>query len=197
MASLDNERRRYFRVTDLVGIHYRFLNDSERDLAMAAQPTSLQTVLNQLESEITTVLQSVKASSPDVHHVLELFNQKINLAFGHGIADQSQDAGSSVRACQVNISACGIAFPAPEEARLNQYVELDLTLYPSNLRIQLVAAVIACENYEDELNDNRYLIRADFVNISDSDQELLVQHVIKRQSQLLKEQREKDQDEPV
>lgn len=190
MVNLDNERRRYFRVTDLVGIHYRFLSENERDRVSMDQQTSLQAVMGQLENEITTVLQSVKSSNPDIYHVLDLFNQKINLAFGHGIADQNLESGTSIRACQVNISACGIAFPVPEAAPLNQYVELDLTLFPSNLRMQLVAAVIACEEYDDQSNDNRYLIRADFVNISDTDQEILVQHVIKRQSQLLKEQRE-------
>lgn len=143
MVNQGNERRRYFRVNDLVGIHYRFLSESERDSAITAQPTNLQTVLGQLENEITCTLESIKSSSPDVYHVLDLFNQKINLAFGHGIADQSLDAGMSVRACQVNISACGIAFPSAEAAQLNQYVELDLTLYPSNLRVQLVAAVIS------------------------------------------------------
>lgn len=195
MADSQNERRRYFRVSDLVGIHYRFLTDGERDLAMAAQPTSLQQVLTGIDDEIAVVMQSIKQSNPDVHQVLDLFQQKINLAFGHGLADQDQDAGAAVRACQVNISACGIAFPCPESVTLNQYVELDLTLYPSNIRMQLLAAVIACEDFEDELNENRFLIRANFVNISDANQELLVQHVIKRQVQLLHEQRETEESE--
>lgn len=196
MKDTQKERRRYFRVSDLVGIHYRFLSESERDLAATSQPTSLQKVWGEMEDEISVAMQSIRQSTPDVHRVLDLFNQKINLAFGHGLAESdSVDKEGSLRACQVNISACGIAFPSVESPSLNQYVEIDLTLYPSNIRLQLLAAVIACDDLEDEIDGNTRLIRADYVNISDADQELLVQHVIKRQAQLLKEQREQKSEE--
>ena len=58
------------------------------------------------------------------------------------------------------------------------------------MHITLIAAVIACEEFLDEVNDNTHLIRADFINISDVDQEHLIQYVIQRQAQQLTEQRE-------
>jgi c-di-GMP-binding flagellar brake protein YcgR len=192
---MQNERRRYFRVTDLVGISYRFLTENESELAAQAQPASLKHLLGQIEDQINVVLQSLRYREPDIHQVLELFNQKINLAFGHGLADRDQELGQSMRACRVNISASGIGFPSPEPAHLNQHIELDLTLFPSNIRLHLIAAVIACEEFEAPEDDNRYLLRADFVNISDADQELLVQHVIKRQATQLKELREQGRHE--
>jgi len=185
------ERRRYFRVSDLVGLNYRLLAENERELAMGAQPSSLKSLLGQIEEQINVSLLALKNSSPELHKLLDLYNQKINLAFGHGLADSSQDTGQSIRACQVNLSACGIAFACDEQASLNQHMLLELTLYPSNIRLQLVAAVIATEPYDGE--GGKYLVRADFVNIADADQELLVQHVIKRQAMQLKEQRERSE----
>jgi len=184
------ERRRYFRVTDLVGLNYRFLSEGERDLAMSAQPTSLNNLLATIEEEIVVILHSLKLQNPELHRLMDLFNQKINLAFGHGLADKNQHSGASIRACQVSISACGIAFPCREEAQLGQTLALDLTLYPSNLRLQLMASVISCEPHPHSSKDEPYLLRADFENLSDNDQELLVQHVIKRQAHQLKDQRE-------
>ncbi len=194
MTDGQHERRRYFRVSDLVGMNDRFLSDGERDLALNAQPTSLKSVLSQIEEQVTVSLLALKNSQPDIYHILDLFNQKINLAFGHGVAGNEDQGAQGTRACRVNLSACGIAFPCPEAAQLNQYMVLELTLYPSNMRLQMVAAVISCEPADSEsASDDAFLIRADFVNISDADQELLVQHVIKRQAIQLKERREQAQ----
>jgi len=184
------ERRRYFRVTDLVGLRYRYLSAGETDLAVQAQPTSLKSLLSQMENAIATDLAIIKQSQPEIHNILDLFNQKINLAFGHGLAQESdEEIEQSTSACQVNLSACGIAFPVDEAVGLNQHIHVELTLYPSNSRLQLLAAVIACEAL-DEMHDGKsWVMRADFVNLSEVDQEMLVQHVIKRQVQLLKGQR--------
>ncbi|MDX1453789.1 MAG: PilZ domain-containing protein [Oleiphilaceae bacterium] len=190
MSMQQDERRRYFRVTDLVGLSYRLLDDGERELAIMAQPSSLKSLLAQLDEKIMVALQSVKSVSSELHLLLDLFNQKINLAFGHGIAAQSEQYEHAMKACQVNLSACGIAFPSKETAQLNQYMLLELTLFPNNVKLQLLAAVISCEEHPEATDNCPYLIRADFTNITDADQELLVQHVLKRQGQQLKEQRE-------
>lgn len=195
VASVESERRRYFRVTDLVGLRYRFLSEGETDLAVQAQPTSLKSLLSQIEHQIATDLTVIKNSHPEIHNILDLFNQKINLAFGHGLATgEKEDLEQSTSACQVNLSACGIAFPADHSAVLNQHVHLELTLYPSNTRMQLLAAVIASDPLSESIEGKSWMIRADFVNLSEMDQEMLVQHVIKRQVQVLKDQRSEELD---
>ena len=193
MSAQHHERRRYFRVTDLIGLNYRLLNDGERELAIRAQPSSLRSLLTQMDEQIAVALQSIKGVSADLHLLLDLFNQKINLAFGHGIAGQAADYEQAMKACQVNLSACGIAFPCHETMALNQHMLIEITLFPNNIKLQLLAAVIACEDHPEATDNCPYLVRADFTNISDADQELLVQHVIKRQGQQLKEQREEQE----
>ena len=189
MTAPQDERRRYFRVNDLIGIRYRALSESETQRAIHAKPSSLKNLLSQMDEDIIVALAQVKNTDSDAYHVLNLLNQKINLVIGHGFV-KSDEGIESMRACEVNLSACGIAFPCSTPAKLNQHLEIELSLYQSNIHITLIAAVIACEDLIDEVNENTHLIRADFINISDIDQEQLIQYVIQRQAQQLTEQRE-------
>jgi hypothetical protein len=184
-----HERRRYFRVTDLVGLRYQFLSQDEQALAIQAKPSSLKDLLKQIDNEVLANLALIQTSQPEVHRLLDLLNQKINLALGAENHSQDDDLESSNNVCSVNLSACGLAFPSDKSATLNQYVSLELTLYPNNVRLTLLAAVISCDRYEESSERNKFIIRADFVDISDANQEVLVQHVIKRQAMQLKQQR--------
>jgi len=182
------ERRRYFRVTDLVGLRYQFLSQDEQALAIQAKPNSRKDLLKQIDNEVLANLALIQSSQPEVHRLLDLLNQKINLALGNDESEKNEiDADGNI--CSVNLSACGLAFPANMPASLNQYISLELTLYPNNIRLTLLAAAISCDRYEEESERNKYIIRADFVDISDANQEVLVQHVIKRQALQLKQQR--------
>ncbi|KZY84091.1 hypothetical protein A3740_22435 [Oleiphilus sp. HI0068] len=58
--------------------------------------------------------------------------------------------------------------------------------------MQLLAAVIACDALDESIDGKPWLARADFVNVTEIDQETLVQHVIKRQVQQLKGNRSED-----
>ena len=69
-----DERRRYFRVSDLVGIKYRLLSEGERDLATQEKPTSLKSLLGQIEEQISIKLASIQVAQPEVHQLLDLFN---------------------------------------------------------------------------------------------------------------------------
>lgn len=183
------ERRRYFRVTDLVGLRYQFLSQDEQALAIQSKPASYKELLKQIDNEVLANLALIQSSQPEVHRLIDLLNQKINLALDADHLNSEEDPEHSNNICSVNLSACGLAFPSAKSATLNQYVSLELTLFPNNVRLTLLAAVISCDRYEEESERNKYLVRADFVDISDANQEVLVQHVIKRQALQLKQQR--------
>jgi hypothetical protein len=189
MSALDDERRRYFRMNDLIGMRYRLMSEGETQLAMQAKPSSLKNLLSQVDEEITVALAQVKNTNPNSYHILSLLNQKLNLVIGQGIVKNAEDL-TFIRACQVNLSACGIAFPCSSVENLNQHIQIELSLNQGSVQLTLIAAVISCEEALDEVNGNTHLIRADFINISDVDQEHLIQYIIKRQAQQLGEQRE-------
>ena len=171
MLKSNQERRRYFRVTDLVGLRYQFLSQDEQALVIQAKPSSLKDLLKQIDNEVLANLAMIQSSQPEVYRLLDLLNQKINLALGN---DKNQDADldSTSNICSVNLSACGLAFPADKPASLNQYMSLELILYPNNVRLTLLAAAIACDRYEEDSERNKYIIRVDFVDISDANQEV-------------------------
>lgn len=189
MTALEDERRRYFRMNDLIGMRYRLLSEGEAEVAMQAKPSSLKNLLSQVDEEITVALAQIKTTDSSTYRVLNLFNQKLNLVMGQGLVKNSEDL-AFIRACQVNLSACGIAFPCSDAAKLNQHVELELSLNQGSIHLILLAAVISCDDSLDEVNGNTHLIRADFINIPDVDQEHLIQYIIKRQAQQLGGQRE-------
>jgi len=56
--------------------------------------------------------------------------------------------------------------------------------------MRLLASVIGCEVLETPSKEGAYLLRVNFVDISESDQEVLVQHVIHCQSVQLRHARE-------
>ena len=60
-----------------------------------------------------------------------------------------------------------------------------MVLLPDNKRLLTPARVIACEP-----QDNGYYVRMDYVDLGAADQEYLIQHIVKRQGDLLREARE-------
>lgn len=188
----NQERRRYFRIVDQVAISYRRLSEEE-NVARGVGINSPAALIVQLENQISASLETLRSVQPQVHELLELFNRKINLVLALDDSISETDSEQLKRAQQVNISACGIAFPSYEQLEPNDKILLDLTLFPSNVCLKMVAVVIGNERLAEPIGDDAYIIRADFLDISSNEQEVLVQHIIKRQTLQLKERRESRQ----
>lgn len=189
MHDSNQERRRYFRIVDQVAISYQLLSEEEEGVT-GVGINSPAALIVQLENQISASLEMLRSAQPQVHELLELFNRKINLVLSLDDSISQPDSEQQKRSQQVNISACGIAFPSHEQLRPNDKILLDLTLFPSNVCLKLVAVVIGNELLPEPIGEDAYIIRADFVDITTNEQEVLVQHVIKRQTLQLKERRE-------
>ena len=66
-----HERRRYFRVTDLVGLRYQFLSQDEQALAIQSKPSSLKDLLKQIDNEVLANLALIQSTQPEVHRLLD------------------------------------------------------------------------------------------------------------------------------
>lgn len=183
------ERRRYFRITDEMAISYRVLNDSDAT-ETGVNVSSPSALIVQLENQITASLETMRTVQPQVHQLLELFNRKLNLVLSLDEALSEPISDQEKRSQEVNISACGIAFPSLEQLKPNQKILMDLMLFPSNINIKLEAVVIGCSPLKEPIGRDNYMTRADFLDITSSEQEVLVQHIIKRQTSQLKDRRE-------
>ena len=175
----DRERRRFFRVDDEIGFTLTSLDDaSYGDGALDEHRHVLKEQVHAgLEIQLRQALADVRSKHADVAHVLDIINQKVNLIYNHEVADQYTPMVKPA-----NLSACGIALPWSEPLEIGSQVLLHLFLLPMHDLVKTEAQVVAVDkNIHEDINDP-YILRLDFVGISSMYQEMLIQHVVQRQS---------------
>jgi len=189
------DRRRYFRINDLVGLSYRMLDD---DNEMASDGENVQIsstqVVETIDRELAGALNVLWQSNPAAANVIGLLNKKLDFIaaeleldyFGGGLIKHEHT--------QVNISGCGIAFECDEQFNAGQLMELNLLLKPVNTMLKLKGCVNACDRMAAS-NGKPYLLRLDFVDTDTHVREELIQHVVRRQSMQLSERRQEQASE--
>lgn len=189
---MTEERRRYFRIDDNMGLSYRRLNQEEvKVFAQQAREhgANFDYAAN-FDNRIQTLLDACRVQNPIAAELIGLMNKKLNFV----IQQLDIDAGILQKIAyelkQVNISACGLAFACDQPLRKGELLQLDILLKPEDLHVVAMAEVVACEA-DDAVESQQpgYFMRLDFVELNTNDQELLIQHVVKRQGALLKERR--------
>ena len=183
------ERRRFFRIDDTVGVAYRVLTDAEiREEPDETQaPADIFGLLARLDTQLEHSLGALRVKQPLIGEVLDTLNEKLNTVIQQLEADNHLVRRLAQRVQEVNISACGMAFLCDEQIEAGSQLSLELALKPSNLHIYTRARVVACEVIDDGAE---YYLRVDFCGISETDQEVLIQHIVKRQGAILRQDRE-------
>ncbi len=180
------ERRRFFRITDTVGVAYRLLSDEEvasHNLGKNQQ-ANVFGIINDYEIEISELLIKLKEINPLVEEVLFAINKKINGVIDHLEMENRLIQRLAHKSHEVNISACGIAFMADNELSVGQSLSLDIILYPSEKHVFTFGRVVGVESEE---GDRSCYARINFYNMSSSAQETLIQHIVQRQGVLLRD----------
>lgn len=180
---MNDDRRRYFRVNDRIAMRFLRVRDdclSSPELMLLSVASRLESVERNLQKE----LNALKDIQPRLVAVLELLDRKLNLVL------ESQDLHANARQpglllADVNLSASGIAFPADQVMDIGERLLLELVFYPEEDHLKVMAHAISCAPAE-----SGYWVRADFDNLSESEQELLVQHVLRCQTRELRARRE-------
>lgn len=186
-----DERRRYFRIDDSIGIAYRILGAEEAKV-FAEQTRGQGHLVDfaaNFDNRIQTLLDTCKIESPVAAELCDLINKKLNFVI-HQLdidAELMQKVAYTLR--QVNVSACGLACHIDEQLPVGAVLQLDLLLHPGELHVITMAKVVACESVESEGEELNYFLRVDFEEIHSNDQELLIQHIVKQQSLQLKKKR--------
>ncbi len=191
---MSQERRRYFRIDDSLGVAYSFLG-SEEAKAFAEQAREGGggfDLASNFDNRIQTLLDACRVQAPIAVELIDLVNKKLNFVIQQMDVDAELMHRVAYNMRQVNISACGMAFANDESLASGQMLQLDLLLHPSELHVSALATVVACDAVSAESVEEsaRYFVRLDFVELSQTNQELLIQHIVKRQSVQLKERRQ-------
>lgn len=188
MATAD-ERRRYVRVIDCLALKFKVLGEGEEATdSSASNTTHYSQQLNALENKLKLLLPRLSEKNATVLEILELINMKVNLLAEEIHGAKYEEESNTLR--DVSLSACGIGFPAEVKAGVDENVWVEMILQPDMIKITTVGKVVGCEKNDD---DERYpyYLRLDLDDLSVDDEESLIQHVIRRESQLLREQRER------
>ena len=177
------DRRRFFRIDDVVGLRYRVLGAglSRQREQQQAWREEFDTLGTQLGANIS----KLRREQPGLAEALNLLGKQMCLLMRHSNAvDDVESLGyewPDYHNTTVNISASGIAFLVDQPYSPGVLLSLDFLLRPADWQLQLVGQVVAC----DAVLAGWYL-RLTYQDIAASDQDLLVRHVLVQQSQQLK-----------
>ena len=193
------ERRRYFRIEDRVILKYQALAPVDADSLVARlqydHPSRHQiaNTFADTSQQMQYLLRKIEETEPDIAECLDTLNQKLDLLARQLSLEASQMENEPVR--WANVSAAGICFEAEDAISPGSVLELNLLLLPSYARISAVGEVVRCEENTADEPGLPFRVAADFVYLPETDRELLVQHVVKRETQLLRQQRGDESDD--
>ncbi|GJM04825.1 MAG: hypothetical protein DHS20C09_08160 [marine bacterium B5-7] len=198
-----DDRRQYFRIHDKVSLKYRVVQgvDIETEIKRTEHEQNnlaeLKNAFNCITAKIMTKMDRVEEASPLVAEILGLFDKKISLI--ESMVMHKGDQKNSITETQlVDLSASGMSFESNTPINEDVNLKMDLVLFPEYQFIPVYAKVVDCRKKMDD-NLYRFNIAVDFVGISESDQEIIMQHILSKQAKLLKEERHQgvvEEDEP-
>jgi c-di-GMP-binding flagellar brake protein YcgR len=187
------ERRRFFRLDDEVVLDFQVLSP-EDDPALAHHTSQVKSELQEIEQEIGTLIYQLKSHNPQLSRLGELLNQKLNLlALGAGQSNKQRSLNQSESRTRINLSACGMAFNTAESLELGLNLLLNLQLKPSNANLELHGRVVAIEESDEE--ERPHHIRVDFENLTEAEQEIIIQHLFQLQNRNLKARHQEHEDD--
>lgn len=187
------DRRRYFRINDEVSLKYRVVQglDINTEIIRTEHEQNtlaeLKNAFNCIEAKIISKMPRIEEVSPLVAEVLGLFDKKLSLM--ESMILHKDDQENAITETQnVNLSASGMCFESNTPINEDVNLKMELILFPEYQFIPLYARVIDCRKKMDD-NLYRFNISVDFIGISESDQEVIMQHVLSRQAASIKKER--------
>ncbi|MFL0798219.1 MAG: hypothetical protein K6L73_12105 [Cellvibrionaceae bacterium] len=180
------ERRRFFRINDQVGVGYSKC-DSAQAKAFDKASSGVLGMLSQYDAEIENLIGAVHIREPKIAQLFEIFNRKLNLAISHIQLDSETLQRLAAQVQWVSLSACGMGFMAQEEMPVGSYLALELQLQPNGIQINTGAEVMSCQAMgAHEHSSEGWFVGVSFCGLSPVNQELLIQHVVRRQGEQLR-----------
>jgi c-di-GMP-binding flagellar brake protein YcgR len=193
------DRRRYFRIDDDVSLNFSVVPKEE--LAARLEQLELEfsgnfTIMSSLAAinqRMAGVMHRIEADSPDVAEYLKALNHKVSV-IGRALLDLDSDV-SHRQAQSVNLSATGIAFHAREGPEMGSILELKLLLLPSYTGILTYGELVGCGQVAEEDPEFPHQMRVNFSHMREADRDVLIRHVIQRQTVELRKAREAREEE--
>lgn len=187
------ERRRFFRIDDAINLYYKVVDEQSVIAASRVSDDllsncSLVTALDLLDQESRLIMHRVERSNSDTAEYLKKIDAKINL-LAQAVMRQGVDFSDS-NVCQTNISASGLAIEIDHQIKVGEFLEIKLLLTSCIAVILVYGQVVYCKENTESDASMPYQVGINYINLNDQDREVLIKHIIKRQMQQIREQKE-------
>lgn len=187
------DRRRFFRINDEVNLYYRVVEEQTVLAVSQAEngflsTSSLAASFEVLDQEARLIMHRIEKEYFEIAEYLKIINAKVDLIAQETMKQGHEVSGDDLR--HANISASGVAFESKSQVERGQFLEIKLLLSSSFALIVIYGQVIHCKNNKDNNSHMPFQIGLNFVHMKDQDREMLVKHVVKRQMQQIREQKE-------
>lgn len=180
-----DERREFFRVDDSVVLEYRELSTVDASAYLDQMENDIPNRFTAAASFAATsrqmghLLHSVRDISSDLARYLESLDGKLNMLARMFLVEELEVPEKHT--CDVSISANGIAFSTDTPQKVDDLLEIKIVLFPSYLGLLSIGSVVSCD--ATDKTDHPYRIAVRFAHLSDEEQEMLVKHVLYKQTE--------------
>jgi len=190
---MSDERREYFRIDDEVALDYRPIDEADIDAlsdrihARFPDRFTVASSFTATSRQMTQALHKVQNQSPELVRCLQAIDQKLNMLAQLFVSEEMHLDQQPTR--EVNLSAGGLAFRSQHEIRTGSLLEMRIVLFPSLIGILTLSRVIHCEPISDTNVDFPWQVAVNFEQLRERDRELLVRHVMAKQTRQLRAER--------
>ncbi|MFT4845742.1 MAG: hypothetical protein ACJA1S_000409 [Cellvibrionaceae bacterium] len=185
----ERNRRRFFRITDAIHVAYEIIDEEATLESLEVDHNEVMidaiAIIEQHNEDISQTLSELGESAPIAAKAITALNDKIDTLLNLLELDNIIIQKKLQRVEAASVSACGIAFPIAETIAVGQKIRLMMRLESANIKLNAIGCVVDCNELGEE-----YYLRVEFVDMSDTDREHLIQHIMQRQDVLLKSLRQ-------
>ncbi len=190
-----DERRSFFRIDDTIRMTLRRIEPSELpvrldrlDSDMAGNFTVMSS-LAAITAQMAVGLRRIENRDADLAAYLRAIDQKIEV-IGRAFVAQEPELMSE-RVNPVNLSAGGMCVGVDDVYETGTELEIRMLLFPSFHGLLIYGTVVESGPVADDdplSHDHRYpyRVRIEFTHIRERDRELLIRHLLQRQSNQLR-----------
>ena len=188
-----DERRRYYRIDDDVALRYQIIPAARLPNSLAhfdsgfADKWTLASEFAYTTTQMKQALEKVKRDMPEVIKCLEELNEKVDTLI-RLLATSDSDV-PNYPTDRVSLSASGLAFNSQAQIPVGSTLVIKLLTFPSFVYVFSLARVVRCSRDDSKNRELPYRIAVDFTHIREDVREMLIKHVLQKESSSLRKAR--------
>lgn len=189
-AKKEIERRNYFRIDDVVILHYRIISGEDKtrtlhdDSQLSIDKLTLKARFDSISRELLPLFRVIEAGSPEIAQYLSSIDKKLNLLSEYYVEIAMGDMDMSPQ--KVNLGAGGVNFTSPNPIMSGAELELKIVLLPEHYGVFSFAKVISCVRNSADADDNSgYKISVEFQRMNDDVRDIITRHVLNKEQQAI------------